>query len=325
ITNIQLGSSRATSFFNHTSSIFYHVEKYRAIKPHDAASIFGLQPNYVDIYTLVNSQHDWPLQTSPPPTAFNRSLYHGVFSVQLAQSSIEIKTEIRQHTVLAAIALAGGCYGLLTTMYILLFGMSRLTPWGIVHHIPTYFSKHKSHYIENNTNDEATGQGSEHAISDQNNNKYTIYVPWFFRTHLNGKKTHTVRKNGDTFIRKMMARKSSDDNIQEKFPLDRTSTLSDDNESVDYMLSSQSKAGNHNTSSPSLPPNTTSPLGIYHDSVSIINALHEEQKKSSELANRVDELEVILREYFINTTYLDEIRSRRNVTLLPTYEDKSHN
>lgn len=41
ITNIALGTTRATSFVNYTSGIFYHVQKYRAIKPRDASTILG--------------------------------------------------------------------------------------------------------------------------------------------------------------------------------------------------------------------------------------------------------------------------------------------
>lgn len=42
ITNMKLGASRATSFINHTSSIFYRPQKYRAIRPRDAGTIIGL-------------------------------------------------------------------------------------------------------------------------------------------------------------------------------------------------------------------------------------------------------------------------------------------
>lgn len=41
-TNIKLGATRATSYINHTSGIFYHLQKYRAIRKRDAATIFGL-------------------------------------------------------------------------------------------------------------------------------------------------------------------------------------------------------------------------------------------------------------------------------------------
>ncbi len=40
-TNIKLGATRATTYMNHTSSIFYSPERYRAIRPRDAAAIIG--------------------------------------------------------------------------------------------------------------------------------------------------------------------------------------------------------------------------------------------------------------------------------------------
>lgn len=94
--NIQLGATRATTYLNHTSGIFYYPQKYRAIRPGDAASIIGLvsiavlfghislylhlfifkKPNYIDIMTLVNFQHDWPIRDNPPPPppAFDKSV-----------------------------------------------------------------------------------------------------------------------------------------------------------------------------------------------------------------------------------------------------------
>lgn len=41
-TNIKLGATRATSYINHTSGIFYHLQKYRAIRPREAATVLGL-------------------------------------------------------------------------------------------------------------------------------------------------------------------------------------------------------------------------------------------------------------------------------------------
>ncbi|CAM0141130.1 unnamed protein product [Umbelopsis sp. WA50703] len=36
-------------------------------------------------------------------------------------------------------ALGGGAFGLANIFYVLLFGMNRLTPWGLVHRIPFFF------------------------------------------------------------------------------------------------------------------------------------------------------------------------------------------
>ncbi|RCH79486.1 hypothetical protein CU098_000872, partial [Rhizopus stolonifer] len=138
-TNIQLGYSRATTYLNQSTSIFYSMEKYRAIQRHDARAILGLTPNYVDVVTLSSFQHDWPLQINPPPPspALDLSLFQGIFSVQLSKNIMDVRAEVRQHSILGALALAGGCYGILTSVYIALFGMPRLAPWGLVHHAPT--------------------------------------------------------------------------------------------------------------------------------------------------------------------------------------------
>jgi hypothetical protein len=48
------------------------------------------------------------------------------------------------------------------------------------------------------------------------------------------------------------------------------------------------------------------------DSVTILTeVIKQEKEKSKELATRVDELEIILSQYFINTAYLDQLRTKR--------------
>ncbi|KAI7906459.1 uncharacterized protein BX663DRAFT_496491 [Cokeromyces recurvatus] len=342
LASIQLGSSRATSFLNHSSSIFYYVEKYRAIKHRDAASILGLKRNYVDIFTLVNFQHNWPLQANLSST-FDRDLYHGVFSVQLARSTIEIKTEIRQHTVLAAIALAGGCYGVFTTIYILLFGMTRLTPWGLVHHIPALISNKNQQHMDTTdeeSNIDKSNQDTQQA-SHVKKNKRTITIPWFFRRHINENKTFTFHKHGDAFIKKMMIQQRG---TEERHSLDNlkkdgskyspeisllhakkdSDILSDASSRSDKIEECRPSKFNKVTSSVSTSFNTN------QDPAEIINQLYIQKDKSSrleaisnELSNRVEELEIILKEYFINTTYLDQIR--RRTSILPVNNEENNN
>jgi hypothetical protein len=40
--NIQLGATRATSYMNQTSNIFFTPQKYRAVELQDAGAVFGL-------------------------------------------------------------------------------------------------------------------------------------------------------------------------------------------------------------------------------------------------------------------------------------------
>ncbi|CEP07284.1 hypothetical protein [Parasitella parasitica] len=363
--NIQLGATRATTFLNHTSAIFYSPQKYRAIKPGDAASILGLRPNYIDIMTLPNFQQDWPILSNPPPPppAFNKSLYQGLFSVQLAKSTIDVKTEVRQHTVLAAVALAGGCYGVLTTIYIMFFGMTRLTPWGLVHHIPVFISKRKNHvkddmYMEEGGYDTAHGKrqqedcGNTKVVPKKSKLSSTILIPWFFRSRIRGDKTYTTHSRNDSFMRHMIIKKELEGDEKDVNQLEVLKVARQANHSPELGLlnakdrqrsslsssnGSESSTEQYGSTPPLLPPNYTMPTAggsssrqDDHDSVSldsISELLRLEQKRSTmleerskELSNRVEELEVILSEYFINTDYLDQLRARKNSKLVPASE-----
>lgn len=63
----------------------------------------------------------------------------GQFSIQLASGTMKIQQEQRQHSILSLLALGGGAFGLVNILYVMLFGMNRLTPWGLVHRIPFFF------------------------------------------------------------------------------------------------------------------------------------------------------------------------------------------
>jgi hypothetical protein len=286
---------------------------------------------------------------------------------------------VRQHTVLAAVALAGGCYGVLTTIYILLFGMTRLTPWGLVHHIPVFISKRKNHvkdgmYIEESGYDQTNNNthSGQPIQSEDNNSKAapnksklssTILVPWFFRSRIRGDKTYTTNGKNDTFMRNMITRKELEGDKKEAHQLETLKTGNHANDTSMYspelrLLNSKDRRKNSLSSSnssnslneqyvstpipqaanspPVLPPHYTMPMAGNSGSSSshhynnlssldnISNLLRFEQERSSalevrstELSNRVEELEVILSEYFINTDYLDQLRARRNSKLIP--------
>ncbi|CAO3634990.1 unnamed protein product [Mucor hiemalis] len=327
-TNIKLGATRATSYINHTSGIFYHLQKYRAIRKRDAATVFGLKPNFIEIVTLINNQHDWPIQSNPPPPppAFDKNLYQGYFSVQLSQSTIDIKTEVRQHTILASVALAGGCYGVLTTIYILLFGMTRLTPWGLVHHIPVFFSRHRHADLNNSDDEESINSGTSSEIKAKKAKKKissTILIPWFFRSRIRGaEKTYTPNDIKESIMTNMIVRSQLE---EQKGNLNRVDTSE-----LQLLNSSKSPStpppptGNvyYRAPAPPLPPHYTtgssSGSTVSEEIVSIpLNDNTATQQAASdertvELSNRVEELEIILSEYFINTAYLDQLRNRQN-------------
>ncbi|OBZ85681.1 hypothetical protein A0J61_06268 [Choanephora cucurbitarum] len=336
-TNIQLGASRATTFYNHTSITYYHQHKYRAIKPGDFGAIVGVKPAYTDVITLPNEQHHWPIQANPIKTGIPaRNLYHGLFSVQLAKSTIDVETEVKQHTILSAVALAGGCYGVLTSIYILLFGMSRLTPWGLVHHIPTYISRKKHHADSDLYMNEEEMAHHNSSSEHTKERKSSLLVPWFFRDTLNGSKTYTSGERSDTFIRKMVdtTKPKTDETIHEMKNIDQITkidsqvplyspevNLLDTSHSNSFLSSapdavlfpSRPQIESHSDSAKTI--NLSSMDQVDSNMQMVIDLLHQEQQKSNSLNNRVEELEIILSKYFINTYYLDQIRSRKKSEL----------
>ncbi|KAI8083889.1 hypothetical protein BDF21DRAFT_416833 [Thamnidium elegans] len=381
INNIRLGISRSTSFINFTSNIFYRPEKYKAIRPYDAATVFGLKSNFIEINTLANYQHNWPLQSNPappaPPTP-ERGTYHGVFSVQLSQGTLDVKTEVRQNTLLASVALAGGCYGVLTTLYILLFGMTRLTPWGLVHHIPVFISKHRRHDTDVNNQDSIYNSSQNGYLGGRTDEeggtikkKKSFYsntlVPWFFRSRLRkSDESFTTVDAKEAIMTKMIARSKMQDREQlprlsridstelqlldsvrrPELPITNSSSFTNieglgTHDSYDKALKKLSLSTQVSADStdilyqtptlanfpPALPPHGTTAGGSRGEGnfMDSNEAMRREQLKTialetrtSELANRVEELEIILSEYFINTAYLDQLRVRRNATVTPS-------
>lgn len=290
--------------------------------------------------------------------SFKCLLNHGYF----------LQTEIRQHTVLASVALAGGCYGLLTTIYILLFGMTRLTPWGLVHHIPVFISKHRHHDLrdkkysqEENMYHQNEGPDERVGRTDNNMKKRgfstSVLIPWFFRSSRRSDESFTSADVKEAIMTKMIVRNKFQGPEQsakltrvdstELHLLDsdkRTSSSTGpapsncDKQYNDIPLSPQQHNGNTeilyhaprlSSIPPALPPHysmasSSSTRNVEITPMDTNAALLREQEKSSrwearttELSNRVEELEIILSEYFINTAYLDQLRVRKN-TVLPS-------
>lgn len=278
--------------------------------------------------------------------------------------------------MLASVALAGGCYGVLTTLYILLFGMTRLTPWGLVHHIPVFISKHRRHDTNINNQDSlynSSQNGDLGGRTDEEGGtikkKGSFYsktlIPWFFRSRLRkSDESFTTVDAKEAVMTKMIARSK----LQEREQLPRSSRIDSTelqlldpsrrpepitnsssstnidrlgrNDSYEKALKKLSLSTQTSVDStdilyvgptlanfpPALPPHSTAGgsrgEGNFMDSN---EAMRREQLKTSaletrttELANRVEELEIILSEYFINTAYLDQLRVRRNVTISPS-------
>lgn len=57
--------------------------------------------------------------------------------------------------------MTGGAFGLLNILYVLLFGMTRLAPWGLVHRLPFFFEPAKKRvYTESDTSHLISKEGS---------------------------------------------------------------------------------------------------------------------------------------------------------------------
>ncbi|CAO3633370.1 unnamed protein product [Cunninghamella echinulata] len=297
-----LGAYRATSMQNYTSAVYFYPLNYRAIAPSNAASLFGFQNAYVDIKTLRTSQHNWPIRINPNIT---RGDYHGRFSVRLATTTIEVQTEQRQHTILAALALMGGAYGVLTTIYIVVFGTPRLTPWGIVHRFPLVFSKgkdklglHKDDFDPSTTNQQYALNNTNVAAATSTSMKQPLFKRW------QQKFTYTPTHSN---IR--------DDTSDEFLNLNHKST--DTFENIDISTSLIPTKNNKDESIKNV-----ATIENVNDGRSTPNSIY------NSLEYRIEELEMILREYFLNVEYLDDLRIRhrqQRQTLersgLPLYQD----
>ncbi|KAG1054362.1 hypothetical protein G6F43_003616 [Rhizopus delemar] len=323
LTNIQLGATRSSTMLNYTSSIYYTPNLYRAIRPRDAAATIGFTPNYIDIYTISNFQQNWPLADNPPAPPVNRSAFDGVFSVQLAQSTIDVKTEVRQHTLLASLALAGGCYGVLTTIYILFFGMTRLTPWGLVHHIPVFISKRK--HKKEDLQAEGLFLQNQQAVEALKTNNDASSVPWFFRNKADD--SDHMKGRSQSFVK----RKEEEIKELEMNPIDEALFASDIPLNQQHMSSSRSKTDEDPLSdkAKAASPYPSSPVGNLPHSVleslqAVQEILRKEQTKSDELNSRIEELEVILAEYFIDTSYVDQIRGKGKPLTIEQLNNKNN-
>ncbi|KAG0173478.1 hypothetical protein DFQ30_007830 [Apophysomyces sp. BC1015] len=278
---MELGSYRSTTYQNATTSIFFSPIKYRAIRPRDVTSILGFETTYVDIVTLESQQQTWPMH---PNINLTRGDYHGMFSVQLSKGTMDIKTEQRMHTALQAVAMAGGAYGVLTTLYILLFGMTRLTPWGLVHHLPVLVGRANRKLLRQpNMENYDNGKQEQHATASSTSPK--IGFSWLSRK---------TKPSKDQSMELENSGKEIDDSKYRK-------ELEDDQGSDQYLLSDPTS------------PRFLSVANNYYplQNEKFVQEHLDLQSRSKELESRVEELEMILREYFLNTDYLDQLHLRR--------------
>ncbi|KAI8096443.1 uncharacterized protein BX664DRAFT_324013 [Halteromyces radiatus] len=228
------GKYRATTIQNFTTNIYFTPNKYRAIPPGDGSSLFGLTGQYVDIETIETNQHNWPLH---PSIALTNGEYHGFFTFQLASPTIDVRREQRQHTILAALGMAGGAYGIMVTLFIAIFGTPRISAFGLIHRVDHWCGK-----------SQWTNEKEKHDIDSSDNDHK---------------------------------------DITSKLAIDERQRPHSNHSSVELLAISQ----RNNTHASSLPLTTT----------------------TLTLEERMDYLEGMLREYFVNVDYLDGLRHRHMV------------
>ncbi|KAI7857435.1 hypothetical protein BDC45DRAFT_32767 [Circinella umbellata] len=279
-----VNGGQASSSQNFTTILYFTSSLYRAILPRDPLSLLGFAHNYIDFPTVDEvTQLEWPLQENENIT---RGDYHGVFAVQMANFSIDIKSEQRQHTILAAIALAGGAYGAFLTLYILLFGTLRLSPFGVFHQIPIIVLytveviRKKRRKNSRLNDDDLNGNRTDRFLLDdfaQPPKLDIIYIS-----------TSTNIPTDSGTIQQSHTSTGNNRNVQ----LTDSSSWDRDCRSDD-----SSSCANSNDEQPSQDPNNG-------ENPAIINRIHQ-------LERQVSELQQVLREYYIDMSYLDNHRNMR--------------
>lgn len=223
--------------------------------------------------------------------------------------------------------------------------MTRMTPWGLVHHIPVYISKkkHSDKYIEDGEFMSHEQQGltaHQNTVSNSNNknNQFTRMIPWFFRQPLNGQKTFTPNGQNDSFFRRVITplNKSEEDlkiQMEKVLSVQQPALTTQDSRSTSELqllnlptgfyqpnLSDMSSPTPHQytPSPPQLPQHDITPLNPPSNNQDLFMLLSLEKRRSdkleersNELSIRVKELETILSEYFIDTAYIDSLRHRK--------------
>ncbi|CAG8730505.1 27008_t:CDS:2, partial [Dentiscutata erythropus] len=110
---------------NMTTLAYFTKQTIQTILPHDIFAIFGTTPNYHNISYLNVISKYFPLHPNEDVSAGN---FHGHFNVGPGSFIHDVQSEKLSHTVLFALGLFGGGFGLISGIYILLFGQLRNNP-----------------------------------------------------------------------------------------------------------------------------------------------------------------------------------------------------
>lgn len=115
---------------NMSTMVYFTKQTIQTILPNDISAIFGTTPNYHSISYLNTISRYFPMHSNENVSAGN---FHGHFNIAPGSFIHDIQTEKLSHTVLIALGVLGGGFGLISGIYILLFGRPRNNPWGLMH------------------------------------------------------------------------------------------------------------------------------------------------------------------------------------------------
>ncbi|KAF0477822.1 hypothetical protein F8M41_024196 [Gigaspora margarita] len=115
---------------NMSTLAYFTKQTIQTILPNDISAIFGTTPNYHSITYLNIASRYYPMHPNENVSAGN---FHGHFNVAPGSFIHDIQTEKLSHTVLIALGVLGGGFGLISGIYFLLFGRPRNNPWGLMH------------------------------------------------------------------------------------------------------------------------------------------------------------------------------------------------
>lgn len=215
---------------------------------------------------------------------------------------------------------------MLTTIYIVIFGTPRLTPWGFVHRFPLVLSKGKNKLRLNNdeydpninnahplqnTAATATSTSVKLPLLKRWKQKFT-YTPTHLRDDTSDEYLNPNYKSADTF-----------ESIG-NHPT-RTTTIT-------QSSSNDNNINNYSDDEPTIMKNVTT-IEDVNDAKNInnMNSNNNNNVNYNSLEYRIEELEMILREYFLNVEYLDALRLRYRQQRqfldrsdLPLYNDPIH-
>ncbi|CAG8545817.1 14069_t:CDS:2 [Cetraspora pellucida] len=119
-----------TGIQNMSTMAYFTKHTIQSILPHDTSAIFGVAPNYHNVSYINVISKNFPMH---PNDNVSVGIFDGHFNVAPGSFIHDVQSEKLSHTVIIALGVLGGGFGLMSGIYILLFGQPRNNPWGLMH------------------------------------------------------------------------------------------------------------------------------------------------------------------------------------------------